>query len=38
MACMHLVEPSCHWFNRYLDRGALFGEMGFMAQTANADS
>jgi hypothetical protein len=25
MACLHLGEPSCRWFNRFLDRSALFG-------------
>ena len=31
MACLHLGEPSCRWFNRLLDRGALFGETGFIS-------
>ena len=26
MACLHLGEPSCRWFNRFLDRAALFGD------------
>jgi len=30
MACLHLGEPSCRWFNRFLDRAALFGEGGFL--------
>lgn len=30
MACLHLGEPSCRWFNRFLDRSALFGERGFV--------
>lgn len=30
MACLHLGEPSCRWFNRFLDRAALFGEHGFL--------
>lgn len=30
MACLHLGEPSCRWFNRFLDRAALFGERGFL--------
>ena len=30
MACLHLGEPSCRWFNRYLDRSALFGPEGFV--------
>lgn len=29
MACLHLGEPSCRWFNRFLDRSVLFGERGF---------
>jgi hypothetical protein len=31
MACLHLGEPSCRWFNRFLDRSALFGEHGFLS-------
>lgn len=30
MACLHLGEPSCRWFNRFLDRAALFGDGGFL--------
>jgi hypothetical protein len=30
MACLHLGEPSCRWFNRFLDRSQLFGERGFV--------
>lgn len=30
MACLHLGEPSCRWFNRFLDRAALFGPRGFL--------
>jgi hypothetical protein len=30
MACLHLGEPSCRWFNRLLDRDVLFGKSGFM--------
>lgn len=30
MACLHLGEPSCRWFNRFLDRSELFGESGFI--------
>lgn len=29
MACLHLGEPSCRWFNRFLDRSVLFGKHGF---------
>ena len=30
MACLHLGEPSCRWFNRFLDRRVLFGKSGFL--------
>jgi len=30
MACLHLGEPSCRWFNRFLDRPELFGAHGFV--------
>ena len=30
MACLHLGEPSCRWFNRFLDRAYLFGPAGFV--------
>ena len=30
MACIHLGEPSCRWFNRFLDRSRLFGGNGFV--------
>jgi hypothetical protein len=30
MACLHLGEPSCRWFNRFLDRAALFDEHGYV--------
>jgi hypothetical protein len=30
MACLHLGEPSCRYFNRFLDRSALFGPTGFI--------
>jgi hypothetical protein len=30
MACLHLGEPSCRWFNRFLDRSCLFGDRGFL--------
>lgn len=32
MACMHLGEPSCRYFNRYLDRSTLYGPKGYMGQ------
>ncbi len=31
MACLHLGEPSCRWFNRFLDRSELFGASGFLS-------
>jgi hypothetical protein len=31
MACLHLGEPSCRWFNRFLDRSHLFGQHGFLS-------
>jgi len=31
MACLHLGEPSCRWFNRFLDRSYLFGAHGFLS-------
>lgn len=30
MACLHLGEPSCRWFNRFLDRSHLFGPHGYL--------
>jgi hypothetical protein len=30
MACLHLGEPSCRWFNRLLDRAVLFGSLGYL--------
>jgi hypothetical protein len=30
MACLHLGEPSCRWFNGLLDRDVLFGPSGFL--------
>jgi hypothetical protein len=34
MACLHLGEPSCRWFNRFLDRSELFGQSGFLLGAA----
>jgi hypothetical protein len=31
MACLHLGEPSCRWFNRFLNRAHLFGERGYLS-------
>ncbi|MCA9610315.1 MAG: hypothetical protein KC619_32190 [Myxococcales bacterium] len=30
MACLHLGEPSCRYFNAFLDRGTLSGVSGFL--------
>ena len=32
MACLHLGEPSCRWFNGHLDRATLFEPDGFLDQ------
>jgi hypothetical protein len=29
-ACVHLGEPSCRWFNRFLDRRVLFDRDGYL--------
>ena len=31
MACIHLGETSCRWFNTYLDRSSLFGINGYLS-------
>ncbi|MFD0272681.1 hypothetical protein ACFV1L_06810 [Kitasatospora sp. NPDC059646] len=33
-ACLHLGEPACDYFNRYLNRTSLFGPTGFLATAA----
>jgi hypothetical protein len=35
VACLHLGEPSCRWFNRFLDRRTLFGTNGFFSISAS---
>lgn len=30
LACLHVGEPSCRYFNTYLDRKSLFGQTGFL--------
>jgi hypothetical protein len=30
MACLHVGEPSCRYFNRFLTRGALFAPDGYL--------
>jgi hypothetical protein len=34
MACLHLGEPSCRYFNRFLSREAVFGPRGFLGVAA----
>jgi ATP-dependent helicase YprA (DUF1998 family) len=31
IACLHLGEPSCRWFNRFLARGTLHGPQGYFS-------
>lgn len=33
--CVHLGEPSCRYYNRFLDRSALFGNHGFLTAMAS---
>jgi len=33
MACLHVGEPSCRYFNRYLSRLTLFGPHGYLRST-----
>ncbi|WP_202806034.1 hypothetical protein [Actinopolymorpha alba] len=35
-ACVHLGEPSCRFFNRFLDRGVLFGTDGYLRTPVTA--
>ena len=35
-ACVHLGEPSCRFFNRFLDRGVLFGRDGYLRSHVTA--
>ncbi len=30
VACLHLGEPSCRYFNRFLDRQTLTGAAGYL--------
>jgi hypothetical protein len=34
MACLHLGEPSCRYYNRFLDRGTLHGIGGYLVPDA----
>ena len=31
LACLHVGEPSCRYFNTYLDRKVLFGDQGYLS-------
>jgi len=31
LACLHVGEPSCRYFNTYLDRKSLFGNKGYLS-------
>lgn len=35
-ACLHIGEPSCRWFNRFLDRDVLSGRGGYLAPRSHA--
>lgn len=35
-ACVHLGEPSCRFFNRFLERGVLFGRDGYLRAPVRA--
>lgn len=35
LACLHLGEPSCTYYNRFLDRRTLFGSTGYLAVHGN---
>lgn len=32
LACLHIGEPSCAYYNRFLDRKTLFGDDGYLRQ------
>lgn len=32
LACLHIGEPSCTHYNRFLDRKTLFGDLGFFSK------
>jgi hypothetical protein len=36
MACLHIGEPSCRYFNQFLDRRTLFGDAGYLQLVASA--
>src|SRR5262249_49286525 len=35
VGCLHIGEPSCRYFNRYLDRQTLFGPCGYLSSQAD---
>lgn len=35
MACIHIGEPSCRYFNRFLGRGVLLGKEGYLRSLAS---
>jgi hypothetical protein len=34
VGCLHIGEPSCRYFNRFLDRRTLFGPIGYFSSAA----
>jgi hypothetical protein len=36
LACLHVGEPSCRYFNTYLDRKSLFGQSGYLMPGATS--
>lgn len=36
MACLHIGEPSCRYFNQFLDRRTLFGTDGYLQLVASS--
>jgi hypothetical protein len=33
VGCLHIGEPSCRYFNRFLDRSTLFGSQGYLSNS-----
>jgi hypothetical protein len=38
LACLHIGEPSCSHYNRFLDRKSLFGAQGYLRQDLTAST
>lgn len=38
LACLHLGEPSCGYYNRFLDRNSMFGATGYFTMTGKIDA